>query len=39
MIVDNAPTNLIAHWTVEGGDTGRRKAEHRSFEKVDVHSL
>ena len=39
MIVDNAPTYLIVHWTDEGGNTGRRKAEHRSFTKDDVHSL
>jgi hypothetical protein len=31
MIVDNAPTNLGIHWISRGGDTGRRRAEHRSI--------
>jgi len=31
MIVDNAPTNSMVLWTIEGGDTGRRRVEHRSF--------
>jgi hypothetical protein len=31
MIADNAPANLDFLWISRGGDTGRRRAEHRSF--------
>ncbi len=31
MMTDNAPANSDIHWTSEGGNTGRRGAEHRSF--------
>ena len=31
MIVDKALANLEVLWTLRGGDTGRRRAEHRSF--------
>jgi hypothetical protein len=31
MIVDKAPANFNVLWTLEGGDTGRRRVEHRSF--------
>jgi len=31
MIADNALANSLVHWTNGGGDTGRRRVEHRSF--------
>ncbi len=31
MMTDNAPANSEVHWTSGGGDTGRRRVEHRSF--------
>ena len=31
MIVDNAPANGKFHKNLRGGDTGRRRVEHRSF--------
>ena len=31
MIVDDAPANLDVHWTSSGGDTGKRRVEHRSL--------
>ncbi len=31
MMTDNAPANLKALCTLRGGDTGRRRAEHRGL--------
>jgi hypothetical protein len=31
MSVDKALANCKFHWNLQGGDTGKRKAEHRSF--------
>lgn len=31
MNVDNALANLEVLWTLRGGDTGKRGAEHRGF--------
>jgi hypothetical protein len=31
MIVDKALANCKFHWSLQGGDTGKRKVEHRSF--------
>ena len=30
MIADNALANLVILWISRGGDTGKRRAEHRS---------
>ncbi len=34
MIEDKASANSLVHWTLEGGDTGRGRVEHRSFLKL-----
>jgi hypothetical protein len=39
MIVNKDFANTLIHLIIEGGDTGKIKAEHRNFTKVGVHSL
>jgi hypothetical protein len=36
MIVDNAPANFTFLRNVRGGDTGRRRVEHRSILQLSV---
>jgi hypothetical protein len=31
MMTDNALANLEIYWILRGGDTGKRRAEHRGF--------
>jgi hypothetical protein len=38
MKVDNDLANLIVQWIFRCGNTGKRRAEHRSFDRVDIHS-
>jgi hypothetical protein len=34
MIVDKALANCEFLWNLQGGDTGRRRVEHRSFQML-----
>jgi hypothetical protein len=34
MIIDEALADSIVQWTIEGGDTGWRRVEHRSFSEL-----